>query len=286
MENDTMRVLSPGKVFIDYGPVSMVLMAFQGEEPLTGLCQSAFAIVDAALREITQSLPYLRLPPLQIPADTLTGLPLKMLEAVLAVGEPTLTPMATVAGAVSDAVADWLFEQGASRVIVNNGGDIALRLLPGEKVRVGILSNLAKGEIDTIVPIISEQGIGGIATSGLGGRSFTRGIANAVSVFSSRCILADALATHLANRTLIPSAQIKMAKAGSIDPLSDIAELDIVTEVGSLTDAEVAASLRNLLEEAQRQYSKKLFLGMRANVQNSISCFPETYFTNISKGDE
>ncbi|HCP15334.1 MAG TPA: hypothetical protein DIT32_06160 [Peptococcaceae bacterium] len=286
MENGTVRILSPGKVFIDYGPASMVVMAFQGEAPLTGLCQSAFAIVDAALREITQSLPYLRLPPLQIPSGTLTGLPLKMLEAVLAVGEPTLTPMATVAGAVSDTVADWLFEQGASRVIVNNGGDIALRLLPGERVRVGILSSLAKGEIDTIVPINADHGIGGIATSGLGGRSFTRGIANAVSVFSSRCILADALATHLANHTLIPSAQIKTVKAGSIDPLSDIADLDIVTEVGILTDDEVAASLQKLLEEAQRQYSKKLFLGMRANVQTGYSCFPETYFTNITKGDE
>lgn len=286
MENDTLRILAPGKVFIDYGPVSMVVMAFQDDQPMTDLCREAFKVVDAALREITEALPFLKLPPTKIPLYALSGLPLQMLDAVLAVGEPTLTPMATVAGAVSDRVADWLFEQGATRVVVNNGGDIALRLKPGESVRVGILSSLDRGEVDTVISVSGEDGIGGIATSGLGGRSFTRGIANAVSVFSKRCILADALATHLANHTFIESERIKTAKAGTLDPASDIAELDVVTEVGELTDQEVVQSLNNLLEEAGRQYEKHLYSGMRANVQNRFISYPKAYFINQTKGEE
>lgn len=286
MENDTLRILAPGKVFIDYGPVSMVVMAFQDDQPMTDLCREAFKVVDAALREITEALPFLKLPPTRIPPDELSGLPLQMLEAVLAVGEPTLTPMATVAGAVSDRVADWLFEQGATRVVVNNGGDIALRLKPGESVRVGILSSLDRGEVDTVISVSGEDGIGGIATSGLGGRSFTRGIANAVSVFSKRCILADALATHLANHTFIESERIKTAKAGTLDPSSDIAELEVVTEVGELTDQEVVQSLNTLLEEAGRQYEKHLYSGMRANVQNRFISYPKAYFINQTKGEE
>lgn len=286
MENDTLRILAPGKVFIDYGPVSMVVMAFQDDQPMTDLCREAFKVVDAALREITEALPFLKLPPTKIPLDALSGLPLQMLDAVLAVGEPTLTPMATVAGAVSDRVADWLFEQGATRAVVNNGGDIALRLKPGESVRVGILSSLDRGEVDTVISVSGDDGIGGIATSGLGGRSFTRGIANAVSVFSKRCILADALATHLANHTFIESEWIKTAKAGTLDPSSDIAELDVVTEVGELTDQEVVQSLNNLLEEAGRQYEKHLYSGMRANVQNRFISYPKAYFINQTKGEE
>lgn len=286
MDHDTLRILAPGKVFIDYGPVSMVVMAFQEGKPLTELCQATFQVVDDALREITEALPYLRLPPSQIPSDVLAGLPLQMLEAVLAVGEATLTPMATVAGALSDQVADWLFEQGATRVVVNNGGDIALRLKPGESVRVGILSSLDRGEVDTVISVSGDDGIGGIATSGLGGRSFSRGIANAVSVFSKRCILADALATHLANSTRIESEGIRIAKAGTIDPMSDIADLDVVIEVGELTDQEVERSLNNLLAEACRQHEKQLFLGMRANVQTRFISYPEAYFINRTKGEE
>ncbi len=286
MDHDTLRVLAPGKVFIDYGPVSMVVMAFQEEKPMTGLCQEAFQVVDAALREITEALPFLRCPPSRIAPEALTGLPRQMLEAVLAVGEPTLTPMATVAGALSDKVADWLFEQGATRVVVNNGGDIALRLKPGESVRVGILSSLDRGEVDTVVSVSGNDGIGGIATSGLGGRSFTRGIAHAVSVFSKRCILADALATHLANCSWIDSKSIKTVKAGTIDPSSDIADLDVVIEVGELTDREVEQSLDNLLAEARRQYGKQLFCGMRANVQTRFISYPEAYFINRTKGEE
>lgn len=282
MTQDAFRILSPGKVLIDYGPVTMVVMAFKNDEPLTQLCVDAFEVVENALKEITASLTYLRLPPQRIPQGILQGLPLQMLEAVLAVGEPTLTPMATVAGTIAQFTCDWLFEQGATRAITNNGGDIALRLAPGEKVRVGIISDLSQGVVDTIVTVDSQSGIGGIATSGLGGRSFTRGIASAVSVFAPNCIWADALATHLANQTYVPSDQITRVKAGTLDPMSDIADLDVVVEVGQLSEAELTSSLANLSREAKKQYESKLFLGLCANVQNRHICYPEGFLQQIT----
>ncbi|MEA4892322.1 MAG: hypothetical protein VB085_07140 [Peptococcaceae bacterium] len=268
MEQTPCRVIGAGKVYFDYGPVSMVVMAYRGQEPLTEACIQAFQVIDGALKEITASLNLLKLYPSRIPAGVLEGLPLEMYKAVRDVGEPTLTPMATVAGAVSDTVADHLKAIGATKVVVNNGGDIALRLDPGEEVRVGIMSSLAEGKIDNVVNIRAADGIGGIATSGLGGRSFTRGVAQGVSAFASRCILADALATHLANSSYIVSERVLTTKAGALDPLSDISDLEVVVGVDRLTDREVQLACENLLTEARRQQAKGNLSAMRARIQD------------------
>lgn len=163
-----------------------------------------------------------------------------MAESVLATGEPTLTPMAAVAGTVADAMADWLFARGADLVAVNNGGDVALRLGEGRSIRMGILPDL-NGRVTEIVEIRAEDGIGGVCTSGLGGRSLTRGIAGGVTVFSRRCALADACATHIANCSYIESPRVHTCLAGEIEPESDIASLRIVTAVGRFSQRRKSA---------------------------------------------
>lgn len=275
MEQLPCRIIEPGKVYFDYGPVSMVVMAYRGQEPMTEACVQSFRVIDGTLRELTASLDLLKRYPDEIPDHLLSGLPLEMLRAVRSVDEPTLTPMATVAGAVADTVADHLKALGASRVIVNNGGDIALRLDPGEESRVGIMSSLAEGKIDTIVNIRAEDGIGGIATSGLGGRSFTRGVAQGVSAFAPRCILADALATHLANSSYIVSERVLTTKAGVLDPLSDIGDLEVVIGVDRLTDLEVQMACENLLAEARRQQARGNLTAMRARIQDQKLDLPD-----------
>jgi ApbE superfamily uncharacterized protein (UPF0280 family) len=264
------RILEPGKVHFDYGPVSMVLSASAEGGPLTELCCGAFEAVDAALREITDSLPILRLYAPQIPPAILKGLPRRMLESVLAAGDPLMTPLAAVAGAVADAAADWLFDRGADQVLANNGGDIALRLGPGKSVKLGIVSSLALGEIDQVLTITEADGIGGIATSGLGGRSFTRGIAQGLTAFARSGVLADALATHLANASFIPSPRIYTGKAGILDPNSDIADLDVVIGMDQLSPDEVRRSLDQVREEALRQKQKGNLLALRASVQGEF----------------
>lgn len=269
-EQNPWQIIEPGKVFFNYGPVSMVVMADKGGAPLTELCCQVFSVIDSALSEIAAFLKILRQYPHQISLSSLTGMPLLMYEAVKAIEEPTLTPMAAVAGAISDAVADWLFAQGATKVIVNNGGDIALRLAEGESVRIGLMSSLEIRQIDRVVTIKSEDGIGGVATSGLGGRGFTRGIAQGVSVFSRNGIIADALATHMANSSYIDSGNVIVTKAGNVNPESDIKDLSIVVGVEDLTEEEIKLSLEKIDREAKRQIEIGNLIGLIAGVQNQF----------------
>ena len=167
--DEAFRILDDGRVYFDYGPASMVVTARRGDEDLSGLAASAFPFLRDALSEIAGALPVLRQFPDGMDYSDLTGLPRVMAESVLAAGEPTLTPMAAVAGTVADAVADWLFARGADLVAVNNGGDVALRLGEGRSIRMGILPDL-NGRVTEVVVIRAEDGIGGVCTSGLGGR--------------------------------------------------------------------------------------------------------------------
>ena len=184
-ERDWVRELAPGQVYFDYGPVSMVVTAVRNGTGDSALCASAAEVVERNLRTLGQSLDMLRRYPAHVDPEALTGTARQMADAVLATGDPWLTPMAAVAGAMSDAVADFLWEQGAEKVTANNGGDIALRLAPGQKLDMGILYDLNRSGVDRVVRLLPEHGIGGVATSGLGGRSLTTGIASSVTAFSS-----------------------------------------------------------------------------------------------------
>lgn len=272
-EDAPVRILTDGKVFFDYGPVSMVLMAKKDGKMIPDLCVDSFPVVEKILGELSRDLPFLRLYPGTADAASLGGgqplskLGKKMYQAVLAVEEPTLTPMATVAGAVSDTVADWIYERGADLVVANNGGDIAVRMKEDQKIRMGIVSDIGNGKIDEVIEIRGTDGIGGVCTSGLGGRSLTRGIANSVTVFSRRCIQADACATHIANCSYIESERVLTALAGEEDPGSDIADLTIVKAVGNLTEEEIARGLAQVEKETIRQHKKGNLLKLAADIQ-------------------
>ena len=192
--DEAFRILDDGRVFFDYGPASMVVTARRGDENLSDLAASAFPFLRDSLSEIAGALPILRQYPDGMDYSELTGLPRVMAESVLATGEPTLTPMAAVAGTVADAMADWLFARGADLVAVNNGGDVALRLGEGRSIRMGILPDL-NGRVTEIVEIRAEDGIGGVCTSGLGGAS------RAASPEASRSFPGGALSRTPAPRT-------------------------------------------------------------------------------------
>jgi len=274
MEQESIQVLKTGQVLFDHGPVTMVVSALRtGDEGDTQLCRSAFPVVEGILGELGAALGQLRRYPPQVELSALTGTARVMAEAALATGDPYLTPMAAVAGSISDAVADYLQNQGAVKATANNGGDIALRLSPGQSLGLGVLYDLDKGGIDRVVRLTPEKGVGGVATSGLGGRSLTTGIASGVTVFSARCAQADALATLLADRSYLPSPAVHTCLAGEIDPDSDIADLTVVTGVDPLTEEEKARALRQVLEEAKLQYERGGLLACIATVQGRTDVF-------------
>lgn len=171
--------------------------------------------------------------------------------------------MAAVAGTIADAAADWLWKAHPDRVIVNNGGDIAIRLAPGQQTSVGVVTSLRTQQIDRIIAVKAADGIGGVCTSGLGGRSFTCGIADAVTVFSSTAAQADALATHLANATFILAPGIQTALARDLDAATDIPHLTVVTQIPPLD-----AAVRQQALEAFRSRA----LALRAHFTAAYAC--------------
>ena len=268
-----MRVLDNGQVFFDYGPVSMVVNAVRNGQTDTELIRTAFPVIDGTLQSLGESLAQLRKYPADVDVSVLSGTARVMAEAVIATGDPFLTPMAAVAGSVSDAVADHLAAQGAEKVSANNGGDIAIRLTGNNTMRLGVVSDLKTGTVTQAVTLTAAGGIGGVATSGLGGRSLTQGIASAVTVFSERCAHADALATLLANRSYLKLDAVQTIRAGILDPESDIADLDVVTHVGALTDDEKEQALAQVLAEAETHYKNGLMRACIATVQHKTMLF-------------
>lgn len=272
--SEYLHELPDGRVFVDYGPASMVITARRQGAPAVDLAKAAFPLIQDALGEIAKALPVLRQYSREGDFSQLEGLPRVMAEAALAIGEETLTPMAAVAGTIADAVADWIFARGADLVAVNNGGDVALRLGPGQQMRMGILPDL-EGAISQVVTLRAEDGIGGVCTSGLGGRSLTRGIANSVTVFSSRCALADACATHIANCSYIDSPRVHTCLAGELEPESDIADLRIVCQVEQLEPEETRRSLEQVRREALRQLEWGNLISVAADIQGRQLWVPE-----------
>ena len=124
-----------------------------------------------------------------------------------------------------------------------------------------------------IVEIRAEDGIGGVCTSGLGGRSLTRGIAGGVTVFSRRCALADACATHIANCSYIESPRVHTCLAGEIEPESDIASLRIVTAVEPLLQEEKRRGLMQVYEETERQWKNGNLVRVYADIQGERLTF-------------
>lgn len=107
-------------------------------------------------------------------------------------------PMAAVAGAMAQRAAEAALEAGASEVIVDNGGDIYLRLAKPALIGLGTgTAELADGLAfslqtnDTPVAICSS--------SGQMGHSKSLGKCNLATVVAKDAALADAAATQAAN---------------------------------------------------------------------------------------
>jgi hypothetical protein len=89
-----------------------------------------------------------------------------------------------------------------------------------------------------------EQPIRGIATSGWRGRSFSLGIADAVTVLADTAAMADAAATVIANAVDLPGHQaIGRIPACELAPDSDFGVRLVTQSVGYLTKAEIGDAL-------------------------------------------
>ncbi len=107
-------------------------------------------------------------------------------------------PMAAVAGTISELSMYFLINNGAKHVILENGGDIALKV--NKDVIMGLYAGSSSLSGRLGFKIKHEKTPMGICTSsGTVGHSISRGRADSVTVFADRASIADALATSIAN---------------------------------------------------------------------------------------
>ena len=123
----------------------------------------------------------------------------KIMASVAAIAE--VGPMAAVAGTISQLCLNFLLNQGAEYVIVDNGGDVAL------KTNKDVIMGLYAGESSLSGKIgfrikYEKTPLGICTSSGTIGHSISFGRADAVTVFASEASMADALATSIGNQAL------------------------------------------------------------------------------------
>ncbi|GBD43652.1 hypothetical protein HRbin40_01130 [bacterium HR40] len=235
--------LGPNRLHLQHGPIDL-LVDVEGPAPsVEAALTAARRRFDGLLEGLCAVLPVLRRP--IPPGFDAAGLPetaQRMIEAVRPYHPIFVTPMAAVAGAVADTIlAAMRRVPGLGRAIVNNRGDIALSCPHGRTIRTGVVTDLAR-PVPTLV-IETGPEIGGIATSGREGRSFSLGIADAVTVLADDGATADAAATLVANAVDLDHPAVERRPAASLDPDSDLGGLPVVTRLGPLGRAEVAAAL-------------------------------------------
>lgn len=226
-----------------HGPIDLVLEAFGPAGEVAAFHEQAWARFRTVLGELVGELAALRAGISGMPA--VRGSTARRMAAACAPhGGSFVTPMAAVAGAVADEVlAAGIAGRNLSRAYVNNGGDIALHLAPGERFRTGMVALGEAPEAAGVTEIGSEDGIGGIATSGWRGRSLSLGIADSVTVLAGNAAAADVAATLIANAVDIDSPAVKRIPARELDPDSDLGARPVTVDVGALRAAEVAAAL-------------------------------------------
>lgn len=267
--------LEPRKALLDYGPIQMVIMASRQGIPMEQEIVRAGHHAINLLTELSEHLGVARKYVGNIKNEHYYPEILRsMIETARSTDEKKVTPMVAVAGTFSDLVADYLFEQGATKVMVNNGGDIAIRLNSGEATNVGLVPKIGASTFTHTFNIDSEDNIGGVATSGLGGRSFTLGVADSVTVFGQRCREADAAATLIANKVTVPHEGIKRVKAEELDPNTDIVGQMVTCEVPEFSKEQKIAALNNGKEFGKKLVDLGTIVGFVIFMQGEMIVYP------------
>jgi ApbE superfamily uncharacterized protein (UPF0280 family) len=260
--HDPVQALLDGTFLVDYGPMRMFISVSENGKPLFDLAEEGARLAMRVLEDLATFLPVIRKKSKELEIKgVFPEVVRRMIEAIKKMDELDLTPLAAVAGTAADVVADFIFSRGGTKIIVDNGGDVAIRLREGEVARVGIKTEIDAKQPAYFFTIDSTMGIGGVATSGLGGRSFTKGIASAATVLSDTASFSDAAATVIGNFTNIEDREVSRSLAEKIYPDTDIAGEWITVKVGRLCEEKIEKALTNGLSKANSIYEKGLIKG-------------------------
>jgi uncharacterized protein len=245
--------LADGRLHLQHGPIDVLIECWGDRHEVEAAYRQACTRFGTILGELVAELPRLRTP-------VSSGYPFmegqvarRMAKAVWPHREIFVTPMAAVAGSVADELMETLL-QGRSlrKAYVNDGGDIALHLTPGEAINVGIVNDPTRPQVNADVRLREEERTRGVATSGWRGRSQSLGIADAVTVLAASAAAADAAATLVANAVDVEHPAILRRPAREVKEDSDLGDIPVTVCVGSLPHQAVAEALERGLAAATR----------------------------------
>ncbi|MFZ9679567.1 MAG: UPF0280 family protein [Quisquiliibacterium sp.] len=242
--------LAPGRWHFQHGPIDLIIEALGRADAVAAAFERAWLRFGSVLTELVAELPLLRRPVGAGACPPQGVVARRMWDACLPFQPVFITPMAAVAGSVAQEIVSAFERDGVDRAFVNNGGDIALWLAPGARIRVAVC------RLDQPAAFAGSQGLGqehleidassrvrGIATSGWRGRSFSLGIADSVTVTAASAAQADVAATMIGNAVNCEDPGIERQPASSLQDASDLGELLVTTRVGPLSPSLVEQAL-------------------------------------------
>jgi ApbE superfamily uncharacterized protein (UPF0280 family) len=253
--------LPGGRWHFQQGPIDIVIAAEGEAQAVDAAHAAAWARFQPLLAELVAELPRLRQPVVAHGTNPLQGVVARRMWQACAplhgAAQGFITPMAAVAGAVAQELIAHYQRPGIRRAWVNNGGDIALHLAPGQSARVGLVADLSRFDADALACTVAgtlrtdagftvqqASPVRGVATSGWRGRSQSLGIADSVTVLAATAAQADAAATIIANAVNIDDARIGRAPASSLRDDSDLGDRLVTVAVPPLPAALVQQALQ------------------------------------------
>jgi ApbE superfamily uncharacterized protein (UPF0280 family) len=259
------------------GPIDLIIEASGSPQAISAAYEAAARRFVSILDELCSELPLLRTRVQRNSRRPRGSVARRMSAAV----EPYcddcfITPMAAVAGAVAETIlASMRGVASLDRAYVNNGGDIAIHLSDSQSYKIGMVERPDRPSLFGSLEISTADPVRGIATSGWRGRSFSLGIADAVTVLADCASAADAAATVIANAVNLPNrAGITRVPAREISPDSDLGDLLVTRGVEPLSQLEIGAALENGLRVATLFHKKHLIHSAALCLQKCVRILP------------
>ena len=252
------RALGDGRWHFQHGPIDCIVAADGDASAVAACVEHAWQRFRGVLAELVAELALLRAD--QSGAPSPSGAVARRMVVACAPHAHDgrfITAMAAVAGSVADELLASFDDAGVVRASINNGGDIALRLMPGTSFEVGLCADPVRGRfgapLDGRFTVAASSPVRGVATSGWRGRSFSLGIADAVTVLATSAARADAAATIVANAVDVDAARIVRAPATAVRDDSDLGERLVTRHVPPLPERLVEQALDRGAAEARAQ---------------------------------
>ena len=274
--------LADGRWHFQHGPIDCIVSAEGDAEVVAACTQQAWRRFRGVLDELVAELPLLRADLSSAAGARIAPrgpIARRMVEACRAhtTNGRFMTAMAAVAGSVAEALIGFFDAPRIRRAFVNNGGDIALHLGPGASLDVGLFTDPAHGlaglPLDGRFSIAAETPVRGIATSGWRGRSFSLGIADAVTVLAKSASAADAAATAIGNAVDVDDPRIVRRPANEVRDDSDLGHRLVTCAVAALPAQLVEQALEKGAEQAWREIEAGRIVAALLSLQGrSRSC--------------